>query len=437
VKRRFVSFDRQTVCESEYDQPDRYRTLFALPNRGPIIAQGAGVSYVAASFGEGVKTIGMQRFDRILAFNADERWIDVEAGITLGKLHRFCQPHGLTLAVQPGHPQITVGGCIAGNIHGKNQYRDGLFGDHVRSIRLFHPTHGPLELSRDRHPDVFDLTVGGLGLTGVITSARLSLVPASSAYMTVEHIPVQTLDEALDVIANLRETRELLYAWLDFANLGRPGRGYAIVGSTSDGYAADPPPLTFKEMDPARRRFRPPLLNRATLPTINRIYRYLGTRHLAPRQLLREQVLFPALGKEIYFDGYGGRGFLELQALVPETAAKEYGSRMIRVLRRHALPVGLATLKAFRGPCRLLDYNGTGYSLTIDIRSDAASLKLLSELDELNCESGAISAVLKDSRLPLSVVKRQYPEYELFRQKLHAFDPPRLFSSALSKRLEL
>jgi decaprenylphospho-beta-D-ribofuranose 2-oxidase len=437
VNRRFVSFDRHTVCDAEYDQPDRYRELFALPRRGPLIAQGAGISYVAASFGEGVKTVGMRRFNRILAFNADERWVEVEAGITLGKLHDFCRPHGLTLPVQPGHPQITVGGCIAGNVHGKNQYRDGLFGDHVSAIRLFHPAHGELELSPELNRELFQLTLGGLGLTGVVTSARLMLTAATSPYMLVEHVPVETLDEAFDAIAERRQATELLYAWLDLANLARPGRGYVIVGSPAEGSGADDTPLRFTEMDAARRRFRPPLLTRATLPAINRVYRLLGTRHTGPRRQARASVLFPALGREMYFDGYGDRGFLELQALVPDAAAKEYGARVIGLIRKHARPVGLATLKAFRGAQRFLDYNGSGYSLTIDVVNHPTSAALLADVDELNCEVGAITAVLKDSRLRAPVARRQYPEYDAFRHRLHGFDPERLFASALSRRLEL
>src|SRR5690349_2064379 len=233
MKRVFASLDRHTVCECEFDEPDRYRELLSLTAARPLIGRGAGVSYVAASFGAGATSIGMRRFNRILSFNEAERWIEVEAGITLGRLYEFLTARGLCLPVQPGHPQITVGGCIAGNIHGKNQFREGLFGDHVRSLKLFHPSHGLLDLSPEQNAEMFELTVGGFGLTGIIVSARLSLAPLPSTAMLVSHIPVGDLVEAFARLAELKACHDMVYAWLDLADRSRPGRGY-IVAAVAD-----------------------------------------------------------------------------------------------------------------------------------------------------------------------------------------------------------
>ena len=437
MRRTFVSVDRRTTCEGEYDEPDRYRHLALVPADRPVVARCAGLSYVAASFGEGVRSIGMGRFNRLLGFDAQEKWIDVEAGITVGALYDFCGGHGLALPVQPGHPQITIGGCIAGNVHGKNPYRDGLFGDHVRRIRLFHPAHGFLDLSRDCQPDLFELTLGGLGLTGIIVTARLSLVPVTSRFVGVEHLPVESFAEALALLRDLRADREMVYAWLDLASLSRPGRGYAIVASSVDDGGGENQLPVYRRLNPARNRFRPRLLTSRTLPVINRLYYYLGTRSHAQRRLPRAEVLFPALGKELYFDGYGASGFFELQAVVPEDAANEYASKLAALVRKRGQPVGLTTLKPFRGPAKLLRYTGTGFSFTVDVPATRASLDLLSDLDELNCDVGAVTALIKDSRLSASVARRQYRDYARFKEQLHSFDPDRRFASALSRRLEL
>jgi len=437
VRRRFASLDGHTVCEADYDEPDRYRDLLSLFSHGPIAARGAGISYVAASFGEGIKSVGMRRFDRILAFDAQARWIEVEAGASLGKLYDFCRQYSLALPVQPGHPQITIGGCIAGNVHGKNQYREGLFGDHVQQIDLFHPARGLIGLSREHNTELFALTIGGLGLTGIIVSAKLSLVPMAASFMTVEHLPVGDLDEAFAVVAELRASREMVYSWLDLADLARLGRGYVVAASSTPNGTETDQPLVYRDMDPDGVRFRLPLLTRATLPVINRLYRYLGTRQAAPRRVPRSEILFPALGKELYFNGYGRSGFIELQALVPESAAKAYIARVVGLVRKHARPIGLTTLKPFRGKSSFLHYTGNGFSFTIDVPADSESMNLLSDLDELNCDFGAVTAVMKDSRLSANVARRQYPEYALFKERLNAFDPARLFASALSRRLEL
>jgi decaprenylphospho-beta-D-ribofuranose 2-oxidase len=437
MRRRFASLDGRMACEAEYEEPDRYRDLFALSTKGPIAARGAGISYVAASFGEGVTSVSMRHFDRILAFDAQARWIEVEAGASLGKLYSFCKGHGLVLPVQPGHPQITVGGCIAGNVHGKNQYREGLFGDHVRALRLFHPAHGVMDLSREQNPDLFALTIGGLGLTGLIVAATLSLVPLAASLMDVQHLPTGDIDEAFAAVSDLRASQEMVYAWIDLADLQHPGRGYVVAATSASGADADGGELAYRQMDPSAVRVRPRLLTRRTLPMINRLYRYLGTRQQTRRHVPRTEILFPALGKELYFNGYGRVGFVELQALVPETAVKPYAARVLALVRKHECPIGLATLKAFRGVSSLLYYTGNGFSFTIDVPADSRSMSLLADLDALNCEVGAVTAVIKDSRLSAEMARRQYPEFGRFRERLHAFDPARRFASALSRRLEL
>jgi decaprenylphospho-beta-D-ribofuranose 2-oxidase len=438
MKRKFVSLDRHSSCFGDYDEPDRYRELLSVSADATLIPRGAGLSYVAASFGDGVRSIGLDRFDRILAFNASERWIEVEAGISLGKLYSFCGRHGLGLPVQPGHPQITIGGCIAGNVHGKNQFREGLFGGHVLGLRLFHPRHGMLELSREQEPNLFDLTIGGLGLTGFIVSARLAVAALSSASVAVEHIAVDTIEEIFARVAALRAEREMVYGWIDLAQHDPIGRGYVVAAkSVPQQTEAMAPERRVRRLDPNRDRFRPRVFNSRTMPLINRLYRRVGLRHAAARPIPLFDFLFPAVGKEFYFDWFGPAGFVEMQALVPEKHATDYAHSAVSLVRKHEQPIALTTVKAFAGTARLLHYGGAGFSFSIDVPNTAIALALLTDFDELNCAIGAKSAVLKDSRLRAGVAKRQYADYQQFRDQLRAFDPARSFQSSLSQRLEL
>src|SRR5262245_10379604 len=126
METRFASMDQQTIVVGEYAEPSSYEQLGAIIANGPVIARGAGVSYVGASFGEGTRSIGTRQLNRVLDFDAHNRRITVEAGLSLGSLYDFLLPHHLYLAIQPGHPQITVGACVACNVHGKNPQRDGV-----------------------------------------------------------------------------------------------------------------------------------------------------------------------------------------------------------------------------------------------------------------------------------------------------------------------
>lgn len=440
MKSRFCSLDRHLKATCDYLAPDRFADLMAVPAKPGLIPRGSGLSYVAASFGEGGTSVGLGAFDRILGLDPVARTMEVEAGITLGKLYDVLTPRGLCLAVQPGYPAITVGGCIAGNVHGKNHVREGVFGRHVLSLRLLHPRHGLIEASPDENAEVFDLTIGGLGLTGVILSARLRLAPLAGGMVEKTHHAVDSLEEAFREVGQLRDQTDMLYAWLDLASPSRPlGRGYVTAASMKEGVGADIGKGRGPSLDPQRRDIRrQPIFNHATIPWINRLYRWNALRAPDPSPVPLYNFLFPAIGLETYFHFFGKAGLIEQQVLLPAAAVDSYIPEFRRVFSRHRVPSILTTLKAFGGGRQhALHYDGEGFSFTIDVASSPAALALLAELDEVNTHHGGITAVLKDSRLSADVAQRQYPGLEPFRERLHGFDPQRLFTSALSERLKL
>ena len=154
VPATFVSFDGAVSASGVCQRPDRYRFIDAPdPDLAPRIARGGGYSYAAASFGAGSVVQDMRRFNRILGFDPAARIIEVEAGVTLGDVFAVASREGLGLPVQPGYPAITVGGCIAANVHGKNPVREGTFVDSVLDLTLFHPDRGVLRLSPTPCPD--------------------------------------------------------------------------------------------------------------------------------------------------------------------------------------------------------------------------------------------------------------------------------------------
>ncbi|MBF0143152.1 MAG: FAD-binding oxidoreductase [Magnetococcales bacterium] len=454
MESRLVSLDRFSATEVALEEPDRYRDLLDRPwTDGALIARGAGLSYVAASFGQDVVSVGMRHFNRILALDTRAGWIEVEAGITLGELFAFLTPRKLFLPVQPGYPGITVGGCIALNVHGKNQFRDGTFRSQILGITLFHPDHGILELSEARDPEILELTAGGMGLTGMVLRVRLKVAQLRSASVRVRHIPVTSLAEAFAKVAQLTGEYDLLYSWNDLSAFDRnQGRGYVTAARFLDeagvrnktglqnetGIREFPKVTGRSKLDPCQKRFRPNLFNDVCMRPINRIYHALGTFDPRERGVSLGQFLFPAVGREFYFDWFGPPGFLETQMLIPGERIDAYLEDFIPLLRNHGRPVALTTIKAFRGERSLLNYDGSGFSFTLDVANRPENLAFLGNLDTLNGKFGVLSNLAKDSRLPVGVVREQYGAgYDLFRKRLREFDPKRRFVSSLSRRLEL
>ena len=432
---QFTSLDGTESVRSEWFRPDRYRRLFAaMSGDGPCIARGAGLSYCAASAGAGVRSISTQLFNRILAFDDKTGLIVVEPGLSVGDLFEFAVGRGWYPPVLPGHPKITVGGCIGFNVHGKSQHHGGNFIDCLEQLVVYHPDHDEILCSRQAEPDLFELTVGGFGLTGFITRATIRLVPCPGQSVRHTRIPVANLVEAAEVMEAHCAEADCLYSWNDLTRRGDAfGRGVVYAERFESG--ALPMRGRFHDLDSAsRNRLRLPFFNRATTPLVNRAYRWLEA--LQGESLLDLRTAgFPINGKEIYYALFGQRGFREYQMLLPRKAWESAAEQTDQLLARSGIAVTLGSIKLFRGRTTLLNFCGSGICLTIDVPATAGALELFAGLDELVLRAGGIVNLSKDSRLTGDVVQQIFPEYSKFKEGLEAHDPEQRFDSALRRRI--
>jgi decaprenylphospho-beta-D-ribofuranose 2-oxidase len=383
------------------------------------------------------------RFNRLLDFDGDARILEVEAGVTLGQIYQFAERRGLFLSVQPGHPKITVGGCVGADVHGKNQFRDGTFLAIVESLRLFHPSHGLLELSRFTNPEIFFLTCGGYGLTGNILTARLRLTPSPSRNVRLEMAPIRNIFEFVGELANAATQNELVYSWHDFTARGAAfGRGMMMTGNfTEEASPFAVPPSTRNSMsrlDSATLELLPfSLFNGLSTPIFNRLY-HAWLRLGSNRKLISlYEFLFPVRNKEAYFYFFGKRGFHECQIIVDAGKFNSLVSEIQHRLERHPVAVTLASAKLFRGRRELVRFTGNGICITLNFPRNQAGAAFASFMDDLMLKYGGWPNLIKDSRLTAEVVNVSYPECEQFRERLRNFDPKRLYRSELSERIRL
>lgn len=435
----FVSFDGCVGASGRLQQPDRYRYWRGALVEAPRISRGAGLSYAAASFLQGGLSVSHRSFDRITDFDSATGAVEVEAGVTLSTLHRFLFTRGLHLPIQPGHGRISVGGCIAPDVHGKNQTRDGTFINQVEAITLRHPTHGTLELSPQRDPELFRLTCGGYGLTGHIVSARLRATPAPMPWVKLHATP---FDAAMDGFALLRDApgdSDFAYTWHDMASPSRGfGSGYLMRGSfvqggTSADASAEAPALSAE----SRGRWPVSLLNAISARIVNLEFRRRQRPLMHGKIVPLEDTLFPIHKAQLYFQLFGAAGFREYQAILPHGAIEAYVEAVRRYVIANPVPIALASAKAFAGSSELLRFTGSGICLALNVPAGAAADRFMTFLDERVIALGGVPNIIKDSRLPRAVVDACYPEADRFRQALRAFDPKRLFRSDLSERLGL
>ena len=432
--KRFISLDRREQAFCTYVAPDRYRQLERIgADAGPLIARGAGLSYVAASFGADSLSVSMRRFNRLLDFDAALRTVDVEAGATLGELGGFLAAHGFMLPVQPGHPSITIGGCIAANAHGKNQWREGLFCDGLEDLRLLHPAHGLLRCSRRENAAAFRLTCGGLGLSGLIVSARIRVAPLPGALAAVTHHKFGTLHEAYRIAQDVTPNADAVLIWADFSQGRNFGSGFVAAtqfggGGKLVGWDGG---IT---LDWSQSAFPFSVFTGRTTGAINRVY--ATTQARARRQTL-QQVLFPSVGREFYYRAHGEAGFHEFQCLLPEFAVDSALREIVDAVRNTQLVVALATMKLFRGPGAQIDFTGDGIVLTLDVSAHPKHAVALGQLEAIVAAHGGAINAMKYSRLSAKGLRQSFSGAEAFADALRAYDPKRLFRSALSQRLGL
>ncbi len=411
------------------------------------IARGGGYSYAAASFGAAKAVVQeMSKFNRVLRFTPVDRIIEVEVGISIYDLLQLTARQGLYLPVQPGYPSITVGGCIAANVHGKNPHQQGTFITSIVDFVIFHPSYGILQIDRANNPLLFDMTCGGYGLTGVILSATLQLEPLPGNLVRAKRVRVGSMLEGLSAIRGVTDNEAHAYTWHDIAPSGKTfGRGFVFHGT----YIPDHHPTldeipSYKALTAeSRGKLRFSGWGGHSTRLLNSGYYHLTMAQSDTKEEQLFDSLFPFarktnyLGPFGYFHLFGRRGLAEYQVLVDDEHAEAFLSEVKRLILATGVSGVLLSMKLFRGTKKFLRFEGNGVCITLNFARTPKVLRFLDRLDELTIAVGGKPNLIKDSRLPLPVVRECYSQYEVFRDNLHRYDPQRLFRSELSERLDL
>lgn len=405
---------------------------------GGVVPRGLGRAYGDAALNAGGAVVSHLRLNRLLAFDAATGVLEAEGGVSFADVVDTFLPRGWFLPVTPGTRHVTLGGAIACDVHGKNHHRDGTIGRFVDSFRLLTPGRGVLECSRAENADVFRATLGGMGLTGAILSARLRLMPVESACVTVDQARTRSLDETLERFDEDAGWRYSV-AWVDALARGRSlGCGVVMRG--------DHAPAASVRGDPfARRggeRLRVPVdapalaLNRLTVGAFNRVYHALhGDRRGASVEI--DPFFYPLDGVRDWNRLYGRRGFAQHQSLVPPDGAGAL-ARLLERAARSGRASFLAVLKRF-GPAGegLLSFPAEGYTLALDFPAGSGLDALLADLDRIVLDAGGRVYLAKDAALGPSAFAAMYPNAERFREVRASVDPDGVLSSSLARRVGL
>jgi decaprenylphospho-beta-D-ribofuranose 2-oxidase len=411
-----------------------------------IVARGLGRSYGDPAQNAGGTVLDMTGLATVHAIDPDTGVAVVDGGVSLDTLMRRTLPHGLWVPVLPGTRQVTIGGAIGADVHGKNHHTKGSFGNHVLWMDLV-TADGAVRRLEPEGPDaeLFWATVGGMGLTGVIVRAAVQLHRTESAYFVVDTDRTKDLDELLGLLTDgSDDTYGYSAAWFDTTTTGAQlGRAVLTRGSlaTLDELPAKQrrDPLKFEAPQLLRFPdvFPNGLANRVTLRAFSELwYRKAPRRQRGSIQNITAfyQVL------DLFSDWnrvYGRRGFLQYQFLVPFGEEPTLRTIVERIGHSpHAS--GLNVLKRFGAGNRApLSFPQPGWTVTVDFPVQAGLHRFCDELDELVLGVGGRLYLAKESRATAEAFKRGYPRFDEWRKTRDAADPHGVFVSDMARRLEL
>ncbi len=404
-----------------------------------LLARGLGRSYGDAALNAGGRVLSTERLTAVGEIHPDGV-VDVGAGVSVADLLALSVPRGWFVPVTPGTRFVSVGGAVAADVHGKNHHRDGSIGRHVEELDL---VDGTATLHTLRPGDAaFEATLGGMGLTGVITRVRLRMRPIETASVTVHTRRTPDLEATMAALEEADRSHRYTVAWLDTLAPGRAlGRGVLTSGDHSPRVGAEGGrPTALEEygssrMVPAPRLVPSGLVRTSTMRAFNEAYyrRAPGTAEVGQESFGR--FFYPLDVVEGWNRIYGPRGFLQYQFAVADAAVVQGVLEMFRAAK---VPGSLAVLKRF-GPASPapLSFPAPGWTLALDMPALPAVHTVLDRADELVVGAGGRIYLAKDSRMRPELLPQMYPSLERWRAARAVLDPHGLFVSDLSRRLGL
>ena len=397
-----------------------------------FLARGEGRSYGDVCLNNNGTLIDTNNLKKILHFDELNGVVECEAGITIKELLDYLIPKGWFLPVVPGTSYVTLGGAIANDIHGKNHHKSGSFGNFVESLNLLSSEETIYFCSPDKNQEKFSATIGGLGLTGLIISAKIQLIKIENDLIDSQSIKFNSIDEFFELNKQLESNNEYTVSWIDINLKTKNLRGIFHIGNHSKNIKKYKlkNKKSFSFTLPLVQRFS--LVNNITINLLNNFYFWANKNNAIKKQHYRS-FFFPLDFIKNWNKAYGKKGFYQYQFVVPDKNSKNVLYEVIDLVSFYKQRPVLSVLKTFgkiesKG---LMSFPLSGLTLAMDFQNKGSkTLEMLNELDKIVRKNNGRIYIAKDCRMEKESFKSFYSNFEEFSKFIDLN-----FSSTFLKRI--
>lgn len=392
------------IVEKEMKSEDSFRKIKEfIQNHNEVIARGNGRCYGDASLGESI--FSTKKLNKFISFDRLNGIIECESGVLLSDVLEISVPQGYFLYVTPGTKFISVGGAIASDVHGKNHHSEGCFSEYVIDFKLMTENGDIIICSKQENSEKFYATIGGMGLTGIILSARFKLKNIETAYIRQESIKAENLDEIFRLFDE-SESWTYTVAWIDCLQKGKDiGRSILMRGEHA--FAHELPQKFSKNPLRLKKKFSPTVpfyfpgfvLNALTVRLFNLLYFKRQTKKEVKNFIDYETYFYPLDAINDWNKIYGKSGFIQYQMVIPKENGKEGMKKILETIANSGNGSFLAVLKLFgkNNPEAYNSFPIEGYTLALDFKVNSKLKKLVEQLDQTVQEFGGRIYLTKDS----------------------------------------
>jgi FAD/FMN-containing dehydrogenase len=380
-----------------------------------VLPFGNGRSYGDVCLNDGAVLIDTRPLDRFISFDSDSGVLCCEAGVLLSDILKLIVPRGWFLSVTPGTQFVTVGGAIANDVHGKNHHWAGTFGCHVNRLELLRSDGSRMQCSSEQNMDWFSATIGGLGLTGLITWAELQLKPISDSFLKQETIRYANLDEFFSLSVESERDYEYIVAWVDCQAVGKKlGRGLFIRANCcarSHNNSHKAPGQSFSVP------FTPPfsLINRWTLKGLNSLYFNKQSKKRVATKIHYRPFFYPLDSIAHWNRIHGPGGFLQYQFVIPAPVEIAAVREILERSNKAGLSPFPSVLKVFgdKASPGLMSFPRPGVTLALDFPNQGKkTMVLLDQLDEVVTAAEGAVYPAKDARMSPENFRSYFPRWK-------------------------